>query len=90
MAELETYRVPAGTCPGCERKADGAASIEGKGAPSEGDLTVCIGCGTILAYGPHMRLRRVTAEELAALHPQTAEDLKRVRRAVEIFRLRQA
>jgi hypothetical protein len=88
MAALETFHVPEATCPGCARKADGAASLAGKGAPSPGDLTVCIGCGIILVYATAMTLRRATHEELEALAPETAEDLRRVRRAVETFRLR--
>lgn len=37
-------------CPTCHRKLDGASSVAHPHKPSVGDLTVCLYCGTVLAF----------------------------------------
>jgi len=53
-------------CPGCGEILNGASFV-GEGAdasPNPGDITVCIGCGEIIAFADDLTLRGLTDEEM--------------------------
>ena len=75
-------------CPQCGHAMDLASWAtnpkRGK-APKPGDLTVCIRCAAVLAFGGDMRLERAPADAVDSLqreHPAAAAKLRQVRRAI--------
>jgi hypothetical protein len=61
----ESRRVPATTCLGCGKPLDGATAVvvDEDTSPDPGDLTVCIYCGHLMAFGDDLQLRELTPEE---------------------------
>jgi hypothetical protein len=55
-----TSRVPGYECPCCKRMLDGAAAPGADYVPSEGDITICLYCATILEYSQGMALQMLT------------------------------
>ena len=60
------------TCPVCFSKNDGHSSVsdEEDSVPSDGDISMCIYCGTLSNYravGDSMKLEQVSDEELEEL-----------------------
>jgi len=53
--------------------------------PKPADLTVCFGCGEALTFDRRLRLQRISAAELAALHPDEAAELRKTQHAVRAF-----
>jgi hypothetical protein len=53
--------------------------------PKSGDLTVCFGCGLVLAFDRRLRPQRIAASVLAALVPEEAAKLREVQEAVRSF-----
>ncbi len=53
--------------------------------PKPDDLTVCMGCGEVLTFGPRLTLHKITAAELAALTPEEAADLEQTQTIVRAF-----
>jgi hypothetical protein len=75
------HEMPGTYCPDCGALIDGAMCPANEDArPVEGDLTVCIYCAAVLAFGPSMRL--VRAPEEAWEHPH----VKPIRDAVKFLR----
>lgn len=57
------HEVEPAKCPACGYVLDAASNVDGATAgPAPGDLTVCIGCGTILAFTESMQM--VVLEQL--------------------------
>ena len=54
-------RLPASPCENCGRELDAAT---GDGQPSPGDISICIGCGTVRQFDAEMRLEPVDGESL--------------------------
>lgn len=54
-------------CPKCDHPLNAASFCFGEDAkkPSEGDVTACAGCGTLLVFRKDLRLRPPTEGELA-------------------------
>lgn len=74
-------------CPVCELKLDAASDFTGNAAvPSEGDLTLCIGCGSFLAFGPELQLRELSMLEVAELPDDVRIEMQRMRRMIENVR----
>lgn len=71
----KSTQLPASRCPYCDVDLDAAGSYEGK-TPDPGDLTVCVSCASLLAYGDDMRLRKVVPADLADL-PEDAKQIVR-------------
>jgi len=46
---------------------------------------VCFGCGEALTFDRRLRLQRISAAELAALHPDEAAELRQTQHAVRSF-----
>lgn len=54
---MKTFRLEVQLCPKCGYTLDAATKVEGtKGAPEPGDLTVCLGCASVLQFGPELKL----------------------------------
>ncbi len=57
-------KTPETKCPACHHKLDGAARVDGDGnTPQPGDVTVCLYCGHICAYGDDLQLRELNDKE---------------------------
>lgn len=72
-------------CPVCRAILNAASGINNSGAPVEGDLTICVYCGTILVYGDKMKLRVATTpemENIKAEEPSTYRSLIAISLAV--------
>lgn len=72
------------TCPVCQLKLDAASHMTDRHAvPSEGDITICIGCASFLVFGPEFSLREMSVLEVGMLPDELRIELQRMRRAVE-------
>jgi hypothetical protein len=81
-----TPRVPVTRCPHCGQKLDAASVLQGEvPLPEPDDLTVCFGCGEALQFDAKLRLRKMTAAELAALAPDEAAELRQTQQAIRKF-----
>jgi hypothetical protein len=58
---------PPQNCPACDRKVDAASKLTGVGAPSPGDVALCLYCGYPGIYGDDMKLRLPDADEAAEI-----------------------
>jgi hypothetical protein len=65
--QLEPVRIPASACPKCEKRCDSATPLGRSFVPKPGDISVCLGCGLVLIFGPDLRLGRASKEDVAAL-----------------------
>lgn len=65
MANGDRYPVPESQCPNCGTKCETGMSTQGAGPdPKEGDISVCVQCHEVLAYGPGMALVFANWDEL--------------------------
>jgi len=61
------HLIPASSCLNCGKLLDAATGVLEYGfdaTPDPGDLTVCIACGHLMAFGDDLQLRDLTAEEM--------------------------
>ena len=86
--EIETHRVPGGTCPieGCHRQLDAASG--GTSAPAPGDVTVCAYCNNWLVFTDDLCLREITEEEIDDLDQEEFQLLARMSRVAAGIRMR--
>jgi hypothetical protein len=84
---MDTVRLRASQCPHCGKRLDALSTLDGPvpDHPTEGDLMVCIGCGEALRFDAKLLLRKITAAELADLHPETAAEFHATQTAVRAF-----
>jgi hypothetical protein len=73
-------------CPVCGHRLDAATVLTdpGKVMPVVGDLTVCVGCASILIFADGMRLEKPSAEtlrEMRRAQPDEFDTLLRVKTA---------
>ncbi len=73
-----TTEMDEAACPACRRRTDAATSVCGDHRPAPGDVTVCIGCATLLVFGQDLRPRWPTEEERDKMQGDP-----RIRRVVE-------
>jgi hypothetical protein len=57
-------RMPACKCPGCGYDLDAATNLLGVGAPTPGDITICLMCGRLMKFTDALLLRELTGPEL--------------------------
>ena len=70
---------------------DRASAVESGAKPSEGDLSICFGCGAALQFDAGLRHRLVTLSELQALAREDPDTLKQLDAArQQVVRLRAA
>lgn len=65
---MPSHELSPDTCPFCgwEVCAVTASDPRHKDKPKPGDITMCIQCGSLAAFGRDMRLRRLSRRRLAA------------------------
>lgn len=59
-----TTQTPKDHCPHCGRMTDRQTSFEGE-TPSEGQLSICIGCAGVSVFSPELKLVMVPDKMLA-------------------------
>jgi hypothetical protein len=71
---MKTTRVPLGACATCGHKLDSATSI-GANVPSEGSVSICVGCGALSIFTADLTLRPPTPKEMReiSLYPAVVE-----------------
>jgi hypothetical protein len=78
-----THRLPKATCLACGCQLNRASSFTHDNRPDDGDLTICIRCGHIMAYTADLSMRELTdAEVVKAAGNQEILDIQRARTAV--------
>lgn len=82
----ETFTHPHARCPWCRTKLDAASDPVGDATPKPGDLSVCINCAAMLTFGDDLKLRALSAKEIAALPIDTARELVRYAMAVRTLK----
>lgn len=86
-----TQKVPPRSCPACGAPCVAASSINGQVLRTpEDSLVVCCECSEVLAFEADWSLRKVTAEELAALHPTTRAQLEWTQKMLGLYRAERA
>lgn len=73
------------TCPYCGHHTNTAGDESPKidtRPPVAGDFSVCINCGDLAVFQPDLTLRKITAGEMATLHPDERRDILRTQRKV--------
>lgn len=67
MQLSDGWSMPDANCPECGQKFDMAAMVDddkNQRRPRHGDITVCIGCGHLMAFGEGLALRPLTDSEM--------------------------
>jgi hypothetical protein len=72
------FDTPENKCINCGYILDKAMNTTGEGGPEDGDITICINCSHIMAFGANLELRELTAEEMYDVAGD-AEMLKAIR-----------
>jgi hypothetical protein len=57
-------RLPVSHCPNCDKVLDAATAIERGARPKPGDITICLDCGHLMAFGDDLRVRPLTDAEM--------------------------
>lgn len=73
-----TVRVSGNKCPSCGKFLDMATAVNdprAELAPTAGDLSMCISCGTFLQYKEDMSYRIFTHDEIVDLDTETRSQL---------------
>jgi hypothetical protein len=64
---MNTFRMQLQLCPECGYELDAATKVQGdKGAPEPGDVTVCMGCASVLEFGPELELSVANLDDMPA------------------------
>lgn len=58
------HKIKESRCLSCGKKLDGCTSVACDAMPSPGDVTICITCGHIMAFGDDLTLRELTDAEM--------------------------
>ena len=66
---VEAHKLPIQLCLNCGRKSECCSTTEQnwQKAPVEGDITICVGCGYVMAFDKDLRFRVLTIAEQAAV-----------------------
>lgn len=88
----ETLHVVADNCPNCNHKLDAATccSDDNVAAPREDDLTICSKCSSVLKFGPNLKLKMLSSEELAIVKKndiQTFNMLQKAKTAIQFLQM---
>jgi hypothetical protein len=62
---VENWHTPESICASCGTKLDGASGLSAR--PKPGDISICLYCGHIQAFGWDLKLRDLTDEEMHAI-----------------------
>lgn len=77
---MTTTLMEATACPVCMYKLNAATALDGMAAPTEGDVTLCINCASILEFGDELQLLVATQKTLNDLPDETIEELQNLQR----------
>lgn len=58
-----SHRVPETLCLECGKPLDAATDVYGDDRPSPGDISLCVYCGNLSAYGDDLKLRPLSEDE---------------------------
>lgn len=77
-------KVPACSCPHCGKELNAATNVDGEGgSPSEGDISLCIGCGGFLTFNKDLTVRELSYDDVVDLKPEERSELFRAKAAWE-------
>lgn len=79
----------ASKCVRCGFTLDAANGVDANGPriPNPGDLSVCLYCGTVMAFTDRLLLRELEREEIEALRPEEKEDIAIALKVSETFKM---
>ena len=60
----QSHKVQESACTACGTQWNGATCVGEDAAPTPGDITVCICCGHLMAFGEDLKLRDLTDAEM--------------------------
>jgi RNase P subunit RPR2 len=85
---MTTHFVKETRCPACRHKLDAATNAQRgtSAAPKDGDITVCIQCGTALQFASDAALRVLSSAELERLPADTRREVRRVKQLINGMR----
>ena len=87
----DSHPIPTSLCPACGYAMDRASAQEGDAKPSEGDFSICLGCGAALQFDAGLHHRLVTLSELSTLACENPDMLKELEAArQQVVQLRAA
>jgi hypothetical protein len=81
-------RVPLRFCPTCGMRLKAAAALSSENPPAPGDVTVCTYCVTALRFDERLHVQALSSEEISALEPALAAELRQARTLVLSYRQR--
>jgi hypothetical protein len=61
---MHSYSFKPSPCPNCRKSIDTCQSTSGERGPQPSDLSICLYCGHLSAYGDDMMLRELTDAEV--------------------------
>jgi hypothetical protein len=61
---MRTSRIAESLCLCCRKPLDGVTDPMGQAMPSPGDVTICLYCGHLMAFGDGLTLRELSDEEI--------------------------
>jgi hypothetical protein len=61
---MKETRTPPMACLDCGKVLVTAACIDGDARPRPGDITICLNCGHLMAFGEGLRVRSLTDAEI--------------------------
>lgn len=63
----QEHHIHSNKCLSCGKKLDMATCIDSDSRPSEGDITICIQCGHIMAFSFDLSFRELTDDEMGVI-----------------------
>jgi hypothetical protein len=63
----KSHEVKGNQCLYCGKELDMAAGINTEDGPGTGDITVCLTCGHLMAFGEDLALRKLTDTEIVEI-----------------------
>lgn len=67
-----TTNLPPQSCPACGRTVDRHSCLDGEHRPTQGDISICIGCGDYAVYDESLVLQRPTPAQDIQIKRTTA------------------
>jgi hypothetical protein len=64
---MRETRTPPGACLACGKIVDAVTSLDGGHRPKPNDITLCLYCGHIMAFGEGLRMRPLTDAEMVEI-----------------------
>jgi hypothetical protein len=86
LAHARAFQHRESICPGCRLRINTTSDPKDRGMPHPGDLTICLGCGTILRFDRKLRLGEVSMADLERLPQATLAELKEQQDRWRVFK----